>query len=176
MNISLRRVALTASRISSKFQVPCNQTTANNTMYNFARSLSTVAENTIQLNFVDVDGNRATIPALVGQTLLDVAERNEIDLEGPCRGGGDPTEVRRTENWVETTYGEGPTCFYCHVQIPNTFNHLLPEETLEMKEGIKGLWEEEVNTTSRLACMITLDKRHDGMTVYIPDAPPTDVI
>lgn len=47
----------------------------------------------------------------------------------------------RTEKWVEQTFGEGPTCFYCHVQIPSSFNHV---------EGLKRTWEEEYNVTSRL--------------------------
>lgn len=140
------------------------------------RALSTVAANTIKLTFVDQAGNRATVPARVGQSILDVAVLHKVDLEGPCGGGGSPTEVRRTENWIETTYGEGPSCFYCHVQIPSSFNAVLPEQTKEETSGLADIWEDEVSKTSRLACMITLDKRHDGLIVYIPDAPPTNVI
>ena len=138
--------------------------------------MSTVAENTIKLNFVDVDGNRATVPGRVGQTLLDVAVQHGIDLEGACGGGGGPTEVRRTENWVETTYGEGPQCFYCHVQVPSSYDSFLPEAAEVETQGLDDVWEDEVSRTSRLACMITLRREHDGMAVYVPDAPPVDVI
>lgn len=62
--------------------------------------------------FLMLQGHRATVPARVGSTLLDAASLHNIDLEGPCLGGGGPTEVRRTENWVETTFGEGPSCFF----------------------------------------------------------------
>jgi ferredoxin len=141
-----------------------------------AASLSTVAENTIRLNFIDVDGNRASVPGRIGQTLLEVAQAAGIDLEGACGGGGGPTEVRRTENWVETTYGEGPMCFYCHVQIPTSYSHLLDETVEPETPGLTDVWEDEVNKTSRLACMINLKKTHDGMVVYVPDAPPVDVI
>ena len=48
--------------------------------------MSTVAENTIKLNFVDVDGNRASVPGRIGQSLLDVALQHGIDLEGACGG------------------------------------------------------------------------------------------
>jgi ferredoxin len=112
----------------------------------------------------------------VGKTLLECAQTHKVDLEGSCEGGGGPPEVHRTENWVETTYGEGPTCFWCHVQIPSTFNHLLPPMLKEHKFGLEQTWEDEVNTSSRLACMITLEKKHDGMVVYVPDAPPVDII
>ena len=101
---------------------------------------------------------------------------HRVDLEGPCGGGGSPMEVRRTENWVETTFGEGPSCFYCHVQIPSSFNAVLPEMSKEERAGLDDTWEDEVSVTSRLACMITLDKRHDGLVVYVPDAPPTNLI
>jgi hypothetical protein len=37
-------------------------------------------------------------------------------------------------------------------------------------------WDDEVTKNSHLACMITLDKRHDGLTVFVPDAPPTDLV
>jgi len=81
--------------------------------------------------------------------------------------------VRRSENWVETTYGEGPNCFWCHVQIPSSFNNVLPEQTQAEVKGLEEVWEDEATLTSRLACMITLEKKHDGLLVYVPDAPPT---
>lgn len=123
-----------------------------------------------------IQGNRATVPARTGKTLLETAIRHRIDLAGPCGGGGAPTDVQRTEAWNETIFGEGPSCFYCHVQIPSTFHHLLPQTTEIENWGLKDVWEDEFNTTSRLACQITLDKKHDGMVVYVPDAPPTDII
>lgn len=101
---------------------------------------------------------------------------HRIDLEGSCEGGGGPTEVQRTENWLETTYGEGPTCFFCHVQIPSSFHHLLPPVLNHEKHGLVETWEEEANSTSRLACQITLEKKHDGLVVFVPDAPPVNII
>lgn len=100
----------------------------------------------------------------------------EIDIEGPCGGGGAPTDIQRTEKWNEEVFGEGPGCFFCHVQIPASFHHLLPRETDREKEGLAYLWEEEYTNSSRLACQITLEKKHDGMVVFVPDAPPTNII
>lgn len=108
--------------------------------------------------------------------MLDAANLHKVDLEGSCYGGGGPTEVRRTKAWLETTYGEGPTCFYCHVQIPSSFHHLLPELSKAESNGLASVWEDEVNMTSRLACMIKLEKKHDGMVVFVPDAPPVDIL
>ncbi len=123
-----------------------------------------------------IKGNRATVPARIGKSLLEAARLHKVDLEGPCHGGGGATMVRRTENWVETTYGEGPQCFYCHVQIPSSFNHLLPEQWPSEAKGLKDIWMDEYTTTSRLACMIQLEKKHDGLVVFVPDAMPTDCI
>lgn len=123
-----------------------------------------------------MQGNRASVPARVGKTLLETAQLHNVDLEGSCQGGGGPPEVQRTKDWLETTYGEGPTCFYCHVQIPSSFHHLLPPLTKHEDFGLKQTWEDEVNTSSRLACMITLEKKHDGMVVFVPDAPPVDIL
>ena len=83
--------------------------------------------------------------------------------------------MKRTDKRTETTFGEGISCFYCHVKIPTTFSHLLPPRWSEELKGIQDTWEEECSeTTSRLACQITLEKKHDGMIVFVPDAPPME--
>ena len=111
----------------------------------------------------------------MGQTLLEAAKINKVDIASAC-SVVEPLDERRTEKWVETTYGEGPSCFWCHVQIPSSYNHLLPEQSLDEKQGLSFVWEDEYGTDSRLACMITLEKKHDGMVVFVPDAPPTDLM
>ena len=83
-----------------------------------------------------MQGNRATVPARVGTSLLAAAKHHKIDIEGPCGGGGGPVSVRRTENWVETTFGEGPTCFYCHVQIASKYNSILPEDSEQDRKSV----------------------------------------
>jgi ferredoxin len=84
-------------------------------------------------------------------------------------------EVKRTEKWTETTFGEGPACFYCHVQIPLQFHHLLPPRQPSELPGLSRIWDEEANQSSRLACQIILEKKHDGMIVYVPDMPPVNI-
>lgn len=105
---------------------------------------------------------------------MEVAKRHNIDLPGFCNGGGADPVKRRTDKWVEITYGSGPSCFYCHVKIPSKYNDILPEVFPFETKGLMDLWEEEYSSSSRLACSITLDKRHDGMLVLVPDAPLTD--
>jgi len=107
---------------------------------------------------------------------LEVAKSNDVVIEGSCGGGGAPPAIQRTEDWLEITYGEGVSCFDCHVQIPSKYNSILPPTTPREIEGLIDLWEEDYTTSSRLACLITLDKRHDGMVVLVPDCHPTDLV
>lgn len=140
------------------------------------KPFSTVAANSIHITFVDQEGSRATVPARIGMTLLEAAIQHQVDLEGPCRGGAPPMNVRRTDKWVETIFGEGPSCFFCHVQIAKKYDSVLPEFQQESADGLEDVWGSEVTEASRLACEITLDKRHDGMVVLVPDMMPTDII
>jgi len=146
-------------------------TTAHKQRPNFVRGFATTIESSINITFVDREGNRATVPGRIGSTLFDVAKLHRVDLEGSCSGGGAPSMMRRTKDWVEPTFGEGPQCFHCHVQIPSTFNHVLNEQFPGEKEGLKTLWEDEYNSSSRLACLITLERKHDGLVVFVLDDP-----
>eukprot|EP00981_Chlorochromonas_danica_P006950 scaffold1507_cov158-Ochromonas_danica.AAC.19 len=132
--------------------------------------------NTHHDGFHTAAGNRATVSARIGQSLLDACFLHKVDIEGPCGGGGSAVEVHRTPIWTESTFGEGPTCFLCHVQIPSKYNHLLPPMGDHEVAGLEEAWEEEKVKSSRLACQITLDRKHDGMVVYIPDSSPADLV
>ncbi len=170
-----RRLAGFALRLNGAMGQKLGRTSSGVTPFSVAR-FATVAENTIHLQFVDAEGNRARLAGRVGQSLLEVAMQHQIDIVGPCNGGGSPVEVRRSDIWLETTFGEGANCYLCHVQIPTQFHHLLKEQMEDSRKGLEDTWEEEYNGTSRLACQITLTKAMDGMIVYVPDVPPTDVI
>lgn len=109
--------------------------------------------------------------------MLEAAQQHQVDLRGPCRGGGGPSQVIRTPNWTEDTFGEGPTCYLCHVQIPPQFNSVLPPVYPDEQEGLEEVWDEEFQpSVSRLACQIKLTKEHDGLVVLVPDPLPTDII
>jgi ferredoxin len=78
-----------------------------------------------------------------------------------------------TEDWTEHQFKEGPTCFFCHVKIPSSYHHLFNPPSDKEVSGLWDTWDEEATATSRLACQIKLDKRMDGMTVFVVDAPVT---
>ena len=64
----------------------------------------------------------------VGETLLDAAVRHRYDyVLGACRGGGNPVEKLHKEGgWVEPKFGEGVSCYYCHVVVGKEHAHELP--------------------------------------------------
>ncbi len=82
----------------------------------------------------------------------------------------------RTELWTEYTYGEGPSCYCCHVKIPSSYHHLLDPISESEKIGLADVWQSEATATSRLACQIKLDRKHDGIVVFVPDSIPTDLM
>jgi ferredoxin len=114
------------------------------------------------------------VPARIGQTLLEAALMHNVEILGPCEGGGGPSQVLRSNEWTEDTFGDGPNCYFCHVKIPSTYQHLLPHVFDSEKKAFHRVWGDEMSKTSRLACQITLGKEHDGLVVLVPNPPITD--
>ena len=126
-----------------------------------------VSDITIMLTFIDHTGSRVTVPARIGQTLHAAATQHGVDL-GPASVGG-VEERANTDEWTEDLFGEGPNTAFDHVMIPKQWAKAVgkagPMETMMLDQ----MWEEdEIKPESRLACMITLVKEMDGMSVYIP--------
>ena len=98
--------------------------------------------------FIEADGNRKEVEAPVGFSLLDLAHRNDIDIEGACEGS--------------------MACSTCHVVVADEwFDKLDPpcEEEEDMLDLAFGL-----TRTSRLGCQITVTEALDGLTVRLPDS------
>jgi len=103
----------------------------------------------VHISFVDVNGEdvKAHVDAYIGESLLQVAQRNDIELEGACEGVC--------------------ACSTCHVVIPDedTFDNLeeASEDEEDMLDMAFGLTE-----TSRLGCQIIVTDEMDGMKVEVP--------
>lgn len=52
-------------------------------------------------------GLRITVPGRVGQSLLDVAQMHDIELESGCGGGGAEQQKKHSERWTEDLFGRG---------------------------------------------------------------------
>jgi 2Fe-2S ferredoxin len=99
-----------------------------------------------KLVFIERDGNRKEVEAPLGLSLLEIAHRNNIDIEGACEGS--------------------LACSTCHVIVEPEWFDLLPEPTEDEEDMLDlalGLTE-----TSRLGCQIKMTEELDGLTVRLP--------
>jgi 2Fe-2S ferredoxin len=96
--------------------------------------------------FIERDGNRKEVDAKVGDTLLDVAWANKIDVEGACEGS--------------------LACSTCHLVIDADWFTRLPvadEDEEDMLDLAFGL-----TRTSRLGCQLKVTEDMDGLVVSLP--------
>ncbi|EWM29895.1 2fe-2s iron-sulfur cluster binding domain protein [Nannochloropsis gaditana] len=141
------------------------------------RTLASVKDVTVNVTFINHEGLRITVPGRVGQSLLDVAQMHDIELESGCGGGGAVQQKKHSERWTEDLFGRGPCCHFCHVKIPSPWINTIHDKqpaTEKEHELLEEHWQEEATDNSRLGCQVMLTKNLDGMQVFIPDGPPAD--
>jgi 2Fe-2S ferredoxin len=99
-----------------------------------------------RMTFINKDGSRTEVDAPIGQSVLEIARANDIDIEGACEGS--------------------LACSTCHVIVdPADFERLAEatEDEEDMLDLAFGL-----TATSRLGCQIIMSQELDGMTVTLP--------
>lgn len=81
-----------------------------------------------------------------------------------------PPEVKRTDDWIEPTFGEGVSSGYDHVVLVGNGKDTAARMTPIEQQMLEEYWEfDEIYDGSRLASAVTLTKEMNGMTVYVPD-------
>ncbi|EEH52379.1 uncharacterized protein MICPUCDRAFT_22237 [Micromonas pusilla CCMP1545] len=104
---------------------------------------------TIDVTFIEKDGTETKVKAPIGQSMLEVAHKNDIELEGACEGS--------------------LACSTCHVIIEDEKVYdALPEpddDENDMLDLAFGLTE-----TSRLGCQVIAAKEIDGLRLSLPRA------
>lgn len=101
--------------------------------------------------FIERDGNHKEVEAPLGLSVLEIAQRNNIDIEGACEGS--------------------LACATCHVVIdPDWYDKLneASEDEEDMLDLAFGL-----TRTSRLGCQLIITEELDGLTVTLPGASPS---
>jgi 2Fe-2S ferredoxin len=101
-----------------------------------------------KVTFITSGDERVEIDAPVGISLLEVAHKNKIDLEGACEGS--------------------LACSTCHVVVEDMWFEKLPEASEDEEDMLDlafGLTE-----TSRLGCQIMIREELDGLVVKLPSA------
>jgi ferredoxin len=103
----------------------------------------------VKFSFVEADGEEIEVESEIGQSLLDLAHDNDIEMEGAC--GGECA------------------CSTCHVILPEalysslTKNTNIKEEEEDMLDLALGLTE-----TSRLGCQVKVQPNFAGAKIQLP--------
>ncbi len=101
-----------------------------------------------KMTFVLPDGTPKDVDAPEGLSVLEVAHRNGIDLEGACEGS--------------------LACSTCHVIVDQDYFDKLDEPTEDEEDMLDLAF--GLTHTSRLGCQITMCEEMDGLRVTLPSA------
>ncbi|CAI5448814.1 unnamed protein product [Caenorhabditis angaria] len=148
----LVRFALGVSRIANRsfqvFQPQKRLLTLTNVrkMGDFEYEDPKSEEEVVNITYVLRDGTEKKIRGKVGDNVMFLAHRYDIEMEGACEAS--------------------LACSTCHVYVENGFIDKLPEpleeedDMLDMAPALKD--------NSRLGCQIVLSKELDGIRVVLP--------
>lgn len=92
--------------------------------------------------------SRTEVDAPVGLSVLEIAHRHDIDLEGACEGS--------------------LACSTCHVIVDSDWYEQLDPPTEEEEDMLDLAF--GLTRTSRLGCQIRMTEDLDGLTVALPSA------
>jgi ferredoxin, 2Fe-2S len=98
--------------------------------------------------FIDRDGTEREVDAPLGLSVLEVAHRNDIDIEGACEGS--------------------LACSTCHVIVDPEWYELLKDASEDEEDMLDLAF--NLSKTSRLGCQIIITEELDGLTVRLPAA------
>jgi 2Fe-2S ferredoxin len=101
-----------------------------------------------KMTFIEPNGTRREVEAPIGLSVLEIAHRNNIDLEGACEGS--------------------LACSTCHVIVDKDDFERLSEPTEDEEDMLDLAF--GLTHTSRLGCQIIMTEELDGLTVTLPSA------
>ncbi|MFC4351243.1 ferredoxin family 2Fe-2S iron-sulfur cluster binding protein [Fodinicurvata halophila] len=96
--------------------------------------------------FIERDGNHKEVEAPVGLSLLEIAHRNDVDIEGACEGS--------------------LACSTCHIIVDEKWFKRLSEPSEDEEDMLDLAF--DLQRTSRLGCQIVMTEELDGLTVRLP--------
>eukprot|EP00301_Raphidiophrys_heterophryoidea_P003932 c11749_g1_i9.p1 GENE.c11749_g1_i9~~c11749_g1_i9.p1 ORF type:complete len:171 (-),score=29.17 c11749_g1_i9:1325-1837(-) len=105
------------------------------------------SSNGITITFIDKD-ERIEVQAKEGETILELAQAHDVNLEGACEGS--------------------LACSTCHVIFEEKFYKTLNEPTDEENDMLDLAF--GLTDTSRLGCQIKVTKALDGAVIRVPTA------
>ena len=99
-----------------------------------------------KMTFIERDGTQREVDAPLGLSVLEIAHRNKIDIEGACDGS--------------------LACSTCHVIVDPEWYDLLKEASEDEEDMLDLAF--GLTATSRLGCQIIITEELDGLTVRLP--------
>ncbi len=101
-----------------------------------------------KVTFVSKDGSETTVDIPAGLSILEIAHKHKIDVEGACEGA--------------------LACSTCHVIVDPAFYGKLPEASEDEEDMLDLAF--GLTHTSRLGCQIIVTDALDGLKVKVPAA------
>lgn len=101
-----------------------------------------------KMTFIQPDGSRKEVEAPEGLSVLEIAHRNKIELEGACEGS--------------------LACSTCHIVIASEWYDKLAEASEDEEDMLDLAF--GLTSTSRLGCQIIMKQDLDGLVVTVPAA------
>jgi 2Fe-2S ferredoxin len=96
--------------------------------------------------FVERDGTRKEVEAPLGLSVLEIAHRHGVDIEGACEGS--------------------LACSTCHVIVDGAWFGKLATPTEDEEDMLDLAF--DLQETSRLGCQIIMTDALDGLVVKLP--------
>ena len=96
--------------------------------------------------FVERDGTRREVSAPLGLSVLEVAHKHGVDIEGACEGS--------------------LACSTCHVIVDPAWFAKLPSPTEDEEDMLDLAF--GLEKTSRLGCQLVMTEALDGLVVRLP--------
>jgi 2Fe-2S ferredoxin len=101
-----------------------------------------------KMTFITPSGKPVEVEAPIGLSVLEIAHRNKVDLEGACEGS--------------------LACSTCHVIIEPEWYDLLSAATEDEEDMLDLAF--GLAPASRLGCQIIMREELDGLVVRLPAA------
>src|ERR1700734_1384870 len=98
--------------------------------------------------FIERNGDRREVEAPLGLSVLEIAHKHGIDIEGACEGS--------------------LACSTCHVIVDSGWFKKLASPTEDEEDMLDLAF--GLTQTSRLGCQIVMTRELDGLVVKLPSA------
>lgn len=99
-----------------------------------------------KMTFVERDGTKREVDAPLGLSVLEIAHKHGVDIEGACEGS--------------------LACSTCHVVVDGSWFKQLAAPTEDEEDMLDLAF--DLQETSRLGCQIIMTSELDGLVVKLP--------